>query len=384
MCFIFTRRVQDNLNGAPPAARPESPTPLTPRALGALGALGAPWALGALGALWSCEEPARPHAPPPPLSGAPTLPRELALPPLSTRKATSGRGALGGARGGEEREGRGRLEGRLEAPLEGREEGRGGGRDGPGDALGAIDGAPFAVRALLVAEGVRRRQPVGVATRFPHTVGHLWGLVELNNPSAVRQVRLRWRHRGALKGDFPFTVGRGLKWREWSRVLVSPEDLGDWSLELYDAQRERVVQVSAFDVYPAGAESAAPEEGAAPATARLAEAAPAEQPSAVERLVVAAGVRHRLPVGVDERFSGVERVWGYLEMRHSGPPLDLWMEWVHEGELRSRLSVKVAEGKRWRTWSWQRLSPQRDAGRWEVRLTTAAGEVLAQTQFIID
>ena len=369
MCFIPTRRVQDN-----PRAHPQRGA----RARSRLRAL-APllWALS------SCEaQPATPLGAPG--EGAPVSPTLDAL-----------------SRGGAEARGPWALlnprRGAPDLP-----------REGELSPLSAISPAadprapatpatlaPLEVRALLVAEGVRRRSPVGVASRFPHTVGHLWGLVELHNPLAVRQVRLRWLHRGELKGDFPFAVGRGLKWREWSRVLISPDDIGEWTLELYDVERAQVTQVSRFEVYPADlptSEHSSEHISAHPAerpTERPAEQTPdqrepTEQRSAVERLVVAAGVKHRLPVGVDSRFSGVERVWGYLEVNHSGPPTALWMEWAREGETRSRLSVTVGESARWRTWSWQRLRPQRDAGRWEVRVTTAGGEVLARAQFIIE
>ena len=373
MCFIPTRRVQHNPAGL---SRRAPRSALAGSRLQALTSL-----------LWlcSCDAPTSTprelplagqveqggEAPPQPERGplkgrasrAPTLPREGALAPLTSRAGVP------------------------ERPV-----------TTPPPAL--------EVRALIIAEAVRRRTPVGVSTRFPNTIGHLWGLVEVHNPASVRQIRLRWRHKGELRGDFPFAVGRGLKWREWSRVLVSPDDLGEWTLELFDAERAEVSATSAFEVYAPGdvasGERLSPEGGptgnttggptgnttgnttGSPTGSAEPTGAATLQQSAVERLVVAAGVKHRLPVGVDQRFSGVERVWGYLEVRHSGPPTTLWMEWIQEGEARSRLSVKVAESERWRTWSWQRLRPQRDAGRWEVRVTTATGEVLATAQFIID
>jgi hypothetical protein len=361
MCFIPTRRVQNN-----PAdfSRWGSPR-LLPRApLHTLAPL-----------LWllSCQE----LNPTPPRVGAQSSGAQAPAPSQRAQGDTSGPSPPWLKRGQ-----------------------RGGGptrpREGGGGALASLNGAPASatpaapleVRALLIAEAVRRRTPVGVATRFPNTIGHLWGLVELHNPLAVRQIRLRWRYKGELRGDFPFAVGRGLKWREWSRVLISPDDLGEWTIELYDVERGEVSAVSAFEIYAQG-ELASGERGGADAASGGVEppeglGASTVQQSAVERLVVAAGVKHRLPVGIEQRFSDVERVWGYLEVRHSGPPTDLWMEWLHEGEMRSRLLVNVVESEHWRTWSWQRLRPQRDGGRWEVRVTTASGEVLASAPFLVD
>lgn len=359
MCFIPTRRVQHNPAGL---SRRAPRSPLTSSRLQAL-----TWLLW----LWSCDGPA---------------PRAIDLPQV-------GQGELGVQgeldKGAPPQPARDQLKKRAISPPNLPREGalaplasRSGGPHGP-----TTQPPPaLEVRALLIAEGVRRRTPVGVSTRFPNTIGHLWGLVEVHNPTTVRQIRLRWRHKGELRGDFPFAVGRGLKWREWSRLLVSPDDLGEWTLELFDAERAEVSAMSTFEVYAPGDVASGERlsaEKSAEGSAEITGAATLQQ-SAVERLVVAAGVKHRLPVGVDQRFSGVERVWGYLEVRHSGPPTTLWMEWIQEGEARSRLSVTVAESERWRTWSWQRLRPQRDAGRWEVRVTTATGEVLATAQFIID
>ncbi len=414
MCFIPTRRVQDNprarpRRGARVRSRTNALAPLLwalascetqpAQPLGARGD-GAPVSSPIDGLGRGGAEARGPWALLDPRSGAPDLPREGELSPLSALSPATDPRALA-ARAANH------AASHAASPTASPAASPAASPVANPAANPAAALAPLEVRALLIAEGVRRRSPVGVASRFPHTVGHLWGLVELHNPLAVRQIRLRWRHRGELKGDFPFAVGRGLKWREWSRVLVNPEDLGEWTLELYDVERAQVSQVSRFEVYssetsamerperrperaPERPPERPPERAPERAPERTPERAPerpqdtTEQRSAVERLVVATGVKHRLPVGVDSRFSGVERVWGYLEVNHSGPPTALWMEWAREGETRSRLSVKVGESARWRTWSWQRLRPQRDAGRWEVRVTTAGGEVLARAQFIIE
>lgn len=106
------------------------------------------------------------------------------------------------------------------------------------------------------------------------------------------------------------------------------------------------------------------------------------QHSEVRRLLVATSVKHRRPVGVSVRFSAEhERLWGYLEVRHIGSPALLKMEWWREGELRSKLKVRVGESLRWRTWSWQRLRPHRDAGAWTLKVLSSEGDLLAETHF---
>ena len=64
-------------------------------------------------------------------------------------------------------------------------------------------------------------------------------------------------------------------------------------------------------------------------------------------------------------------------------PSHVWMEWRREDELRSKLKIRVGVSKRWRTWSWQRLTFN-DVGRWEVRVISAEGDTLSQTHFLID
>ena len=88
---------------------------------------------------------------------------------------------------------------------------------------------------------------------------------------------------------------------------------------------------------------------------------------------------------MSDRFPGeVDRLWGYVEVRHSGPPTLLLMEWWREGELRSRLKVRVAESLRWRTWSWQRLRPQRDAGHWTLKVLSPDKTLLSETPFFVE
>ena len=103
----------------------------------------------------------------------------------------------------------------------------------------------------------------------------------------------------------------------------------------------------------------------------------------VSRFEIARTIKRRRPLGTGSRFSlADERLWGYIEVSNSEGPKFVWMEWYRGKNLRSRLKVRVGISKRWRTWSWQRLS-KRDQGQWSVKVLSDAGRLLAQTHFSV-
>jgi len=280
---------------------------------------------------------------------------------------------------------------------------------------------------MLLAERVTRQLPREVNTRFSSAIGYVWGWLELSNRGPERELLLRWERDHQVRGEFSFVASEGQKMRTWTRLMLRPEDAGEWSLALLDASDRVPLQTAYFEVYqPELAEEPVPyvnltspsapsamkeralplssaqslkvtrEQSAnqpEPTTAQAqtpqeASTSPAEVVegvSEVRRLVVSRSVKHRRPIGVSDRFPGeVDRLWGYVEVRHSGPPTLLLMEWWREGELRSRLKVRVAESLRWRTWSWQRLRPQRDAGHWTLKVLSPDKTLLSETPFFVE
>ena len=282
------------------------------------------------------------------------------------------------------------------------------------------------VRSMLLAERVKLQLPEAVNTRFPSTVGYLWGWLELSNQGPETELLLRWERQGEVKGEFSFTAIQTPKMRSWTRLMLRGEDSGEWSLSLLNAKDRALLHRVFFEVYPPDEPNAqvpyinllstreplskdelpltpkliqgepiieepvreerSTQARLEPASAEVNKERPlVESHSEVKRLAVSTSIKHRRPIGVSERFrSDVDRLWGYVEVKHSGPQTHLLMEWWREGKLRSRLKVRVGESLRWRTWSWQRLRPQRDAGTWSLKVLSREKTLLAETQFYVE
>ena len=291
---------------------------------------------------------------------------------------------------------------------------------------------PITVRALTVSESVKRQLPVKVNTRFPHDINQLWAWLELSNSGPTEQLVLRWERGGTAHGEYIFSAGTSERLRTWTKQAIDPEEAGEWSLSLLRLKDMQLLQRVHFEVYSqegGSAEVPYVPLNSTPATRRLSsikvqahsaqvkplpiepkgeqgervkgassliaqvrepELSPSEEgsmsaSSEVTRLVVSTSIKHRRPIGVSERFSAdTERLWGYIEVKHSGPSSLLLMEWWRGSSLKSRLKVRVGESRRWRTWSWQRLRPARDSGAWTLKVLSEDKELLSETSFYVE
>jgi len=291
---------------------------------------------------------------------------------------------------------------------------------------------PITVRALTVSESVKRQLPVLVNTRFPHDITQLWAWLELSNSGPTEQLVLRWERAGTARGEYIFSAGTSERLRTWTKQPINPEEAGEWSLSLLRLKNMQLLQRVHFEVYsqeggsakvpyvplnstpptqrlsslkaqphstrvkPYSTELRSEQrervKSASSLTARatdpelfLAEESSVSASSEVTRLVVSTSIKHRRPIGVSERFSAdTERLWGYIEVKHSGPSSLLLMEWWRGSTLKSRLKVRVGESRRWRTWSWQRLRPARDSGAWTLKVLSEDKELLSETSFYVE
>lgn len=287
--------------------------------------------------------------------------------------------------------------------------------------------SPITVRSMLLAEKVVQQLPENVNTRFSSTIGYLWGWLELSNQGLETELLLRWEYQGVLKGEFSFIANQTKKMRTWTRLMTRGDETGEWTLSLLTAKDRKILQRIHFEIYTPETSSVqvpyvslisttnqdltqektiAPKMLQSKLELKEKQILPDDQASSlvqlihqkddhtisdatsvseVERLVVSTSIKHRRPIGVSDRFQAdIDRLWGYIEVKHSGPPTLLLMEWWREGDLRSRLKVRVGESLRWRTWSWQRLRPQRDTGHWTLKVLTPDKKLLAETPFFVE
>ncbi|MAD61803.1 MAG: hypothetical protein CMH49_09895 [Myxococcales bacterium] len=262
------------------------------------------------------------------------------------------------------------------------------------------------VEKLLVAKAVKKRRAIGASDQFSAKVGAVWSLAQVYAQGGTAELEMRWWKETVLVSVSPFMVSEGLLWREWSKVTIQPHQSGSWRVEVYQPSTQKVLANYDFSIkarlgIPAESKSingsviqkrgllnASQSSVTLPQTMnREAESLGSHSDDVtilkVRNLMIANKIKRRKPLGVSSKFSlDNERLWGYVEVSNLDHPQFIWMEWYRGDLLRSRLKVRVGVSKRWRTWSWQRLS-KLDEGAWSVKVLSLQGELLAQTQFMV-
>lgn len=112
------------------------------------------------------------------------------------------------------------------------------------------------------------------------------------------------------------------------------------------------------------------------AAPEAAKAAPAVK---VEKIVVAAGVENREPVGEAATFDkSAEKVFTWTRISAETTPVTIKHVYYHEGKMVREIELKVNSSP-YRVWSWKNVTP----GSWKVEVTDEAGAVLATTEFTV-
>ncbi len=95
-----------------------------------------------------------------------------------------------------------------------------------------------------VARGISDRQPQDTGSVFSSTVGtiYFWTRIgrDARRGDRATQVHHLWYHEGDLISRVVLDV-RSSSWRTWSRVSLTPEDVGAWAVEVTDP-RGRVIE----------------------------------------------------------------------------------------------------------------------------------------------
>ena len=266
------------------------------------------------------------------------------------------------------------------------------------------------VEKLLVAQAVKKRRAIGASQAFSANIGAVWSLAQVYAQGGTAELEMRWYKGSDQVSVSPFVVAEGLRWREWSKVTIQPHETGAWRVEVFQPSRQKILASYDFAIKAKSelqvgktkslvSKSAEKTLRTAKQTSfqsvntliksgtninKLTKSATEDITSLkIKNFMIAKKIKRRKPLGVSSRFSlKNERLWGYVEASNLDRPQFIWMEWYRGELLRSRLKVKVGVSKRWRTWSWQRLS-KLDEGTWSVKVLSLDGELLAQTQFVV-
>ena len=248
------------------------------------------------------------------------------------------------------------------------------------------------VEEMLVARDVKNRRAIGTSDAFPSRIGSLWSLASVKANGSSAQLEMRWWHGNDLVSTNPFVVSEGIRWSEWSQITVRPKDVGDWRVEVFHPKENKVLKTTHFKIEPPQNQKLAvslrplenPEIGKMQTVQSPVLQDSNARPPRINKLKIARSIKRRRPMGVGTIFRvNDERLWGYIEVSNLESPVHVWMEWLRKGEVRSKLRIRVGVSRRWRTWSWQRLS-QNDIGDWEVRVLSSQGDILARTYFTVE
>jgi hypothetical protein len=99
-------------------------------------------------------------------------------------------------------------------------------------------------------------------------------------------------------------------------------------------------------------------------------------------MVICESVTDREPVAIADTFSAnTERVYCFLEAGKIESDTTISFVWYFEGREMARVSLPLAKGIRWRTYSSKKLAGLK--GNWKVELQESSGIVLNSASFLV-
>lgn len=99
----------------------------------------------------------------------------------------------------------------------------------------------------------------------------------------------------------------------------------------------------------------------------------------VEKIVTAAGVQDKEPVGEAKTFAeDTERVFTWTRIAAMHPPVMVMHNYYFGGKMVAQVELEI-KGPSYRVWSSKSVQP----GEWKVEVTDEAGKVLATAMFTV-
>jgi hypothetical protein len=78
---------------------------------------------------------------------------------------------------------------------------------------------------------VQDREPLGVDTVFPDTVGQVYCFTVIEGAKDTTSIMHIWYHNDEKKAEVPLNVG-SVRWRTWSSKRIMEEWVGKWRVEV--------------------------------------------------------------------------------------------------------------------------------------------------------
>ncbi len=106
----------------------------------------------------------------------------------------------------------------------------------------AKEGAPFAVKRLVVGTGVENLEPVGVAETFPASTEKVSCFLEATDIAKDTEVSFVWYNGEKELSKFSVPLKEGPRWRVYADKNLR-ELKGDWKVEIRDSEGKVVKDV---------------------------------------------------------------------------------------------------------------------------------------------
>jgi hypothetical protein len=99
----------------------------------------------------------------------------------------------------------------------------------------AQEGQELVVTQIVTCTEVEAREPVGVNTVFPDTVGTLYCYTEIKGALTPTKVKHIWYHLDEERASIELDV-KSETWRTWSSKRIIPQWAGKWRIDVVDAK----------------------------------------------------------------------------------------------------------------------------------------------------
>lgn len=113
------------------------------------------------------------------------------------------------------------------------------------------------VTLIETGTGIEDRQLVGEGARFEADGGRVYARIVVDNPGPDAALAMVWRRDGRVIQSLPVEVGTSPRWRTWSYKTMRKHDVGQWTVEVLDAEGTAIAQAAFTVVAPPAAVSLA-------------------------------------------------------------------------------------------------------------------------------
>ncbi|MBW6512566.1 MAG: DUF2914 domain-containing protein [Desulfuromonadaceae bacterium] len=114
--------------------------------------------------------------------------------------------------------------------------------------ISLLSALPVAAQTLqvtsgVITSGIAERAPIDAIEVFNTSIDTLYCFTRIEGAEEETFISHTWKHNGVEVSRSELPV-RSSYWRTWSSKSITPEAVGDWQVEIHDAQGELLKTIS--------------------------------------------------------------------------------------------------------------------------------------------